>query len=76
MRSDQIPAPSDRRDPVREPTRDRRDKTGGRSEIVSFPIRRSAAADRSIGPDEGDRGPLAVRTPPLSMNVARIRRAT
>jgi hypothetical protein len=51
MRSNHIPAPSDRRDPEREPTRDRRDKTEGRSEVVSFPIRRSAAADRPIGPD-------------------------
>jgi hypothetical protein len=49
MRSNHIPAPSDRRDPEREPP-----ANVGRfsqSEVVSFPIRRSAAADRPIGPD-------------------------
>jgi hypothetical protein len=59
MPSDHIPSSSNRRDPQREPTRDRRDKTEGRSEVVNFPIRRNAAADHPIGPDEGDPGPSA-----------------
>jgi hypothetical protein len=59
MPSNHIPASSNRRDPGREPTRDRRNKTDGRSEVVNFPIRWNAAADRPIGPDEGDPGPSA-----------------